>query len=677
MELFKLHSPFAPAGDQPAAIDGLVEGINGGERFQTLLGVTGSGKTFTIANVIAEVNRPTLVLAPNKTLAAQLCSEFREFFPENAVEYFVSYYDYYQPEAYIARTDTYIDKEVDINKQIEKLRLSATRSVFSRRDVIVVASVSCIYGIGSPVDYGQMTVSLKKGAEYDIYRLLRRLTDLQYGRNDQAPTHGNFRLRGDVLEVFPSYDDFALRFEFFGDELERILQIDTLTGEILGEHDGIEIYPARHYVAPSERVEAAIESIEIELTDQLQRLRAADNVLAAARLEQRTRFDIEMLREVGYCSGIENYSRHIAGTRPGDPPWVLLDYLPDDFLMVIDESHLALPQVGAMLGGDRSRKQALVEYGFRLPSAFDNRPLSHDEFLSHVKQAIFTSATPAAFEYQNSSRIVEQIVRPTGLLDPRVTVRPTKGQIDDLINEINARTRRGQRALVTTLTKRMAEELAEYLAELGIKVHYLHSEVETLERVEILNDLRRGAYDVVVGINLLREGLDLPEVTLVAILDADKEGFLRSEGALIQTMGRAARNVDGSVIMYADYVTGSMRRAIDETDRRRQIQVAYNRTHGITAESVRKRLRDVREMLNLDSDPPSRQDGAGAGRERTDLTRLTPAEAVRRMARLEEEMHIAADALEFERAAELRDEVAEIRAMLDHSGRHPAGARAN
>ena len=677
MDLFKLHAPFAPAGDQPDAIAGLVEGIDGGERFQTLLGVTGSGKTFTIANVIAAINRPTLVLAPNKTLAAQLCSEFREFFPENAVEYFVSYYDYYQPEAYIARTDTYIDKEVDINKQIEKLRLSATRSVFSRRDVIVVASVSCIYGIGSPVDYGQMTVSLKKGAEYDIYRLLRRLTDLQYARNDQAPTHGNFRLRGDVLEVFPSYDDFALRFEFFGDDLERILQIDTLTGEILGEHEAIEIYPARHYVAPSERIESAIESIEIELSEQLQRLRAAENVLAAARLEQRTRFDIEMLREVGYCSGIENYSRHIAGTRPGDPPWVLLDYLPDDFLMVIDESHLSLPQVGAMLGGDRSRKQALVEYGFRLPSAFDNRPLSHDEFLTHVKQAIFTSATPAAFEYQNSSRIVEQIVRPTGLLDPKVTVRPTKGQIDDLINEINARTRRGQRALVTTLTKRMAEELAEYLAELGIKVHYLHSEVETLERVEILNDLRRGAYDVVVGINLLREGLDLPEVTLVAILDADKEGFLRSEGALIQTMGRAARNVDGSVIMYADYVTGSMRRAIDETDRRRQIQVAYNRTHGITAESVRKRLRDVREMLNLDSDQPAAKQESGRRRERVDLTRLTPAEAVRRMARLEDEMHIAADALEFERAAELRDEVAEIRAMLDHSGRHPAGAQAN
>ncbi len=678
MSLFKLRAPFAPAGDQPAAIESLVEGLSRGEKFQTLLGVTGSGKTFTMANVIAQIDRPTLVLAPNKTLAAQLCAEFRDFFPENAVEYFVSYYDYYQPEAYIARTDTYIDKEVDINKQIEKLRLSATRSVFSRRDVVVVASVSCIYGIGSPVDYGQMTVALAVGSEYDLYRLLRRLTDLQYGRNDPAPTHGNFRLRGDVLEIFPSYDDFAYRCEFFGDQLERILQIDTLTGEILAEQDSVEIYPARHYVAPAERIESAIGTIEVELTDQLARLRASGELLAAARLEQRTRFDIEMLREVGYCSGIENYSRHIAGTKPGDPPWVLLDYLPEDFLMIIDESHLALPQVGAMLGGDRSRKQNLVEYGFRLPSAFDNRPLSHDEFLTHINQAVFTSATPAKFEYQNSSRIVEQIVRPTGLVDPQVSVRPSGGQIDDLVEELNKRTRIGQRALVTTLTKRMAEELAEYLAELGMKVHYLHSEVDTLERVEILNDLRRGVYDVVVGINLLREGLDLPEVTLVAILDADKEGFLRSEGALIQTMGRAARHVDGQVIMYADYVTGSMRRAIDETDRRRQVQVAYNRQHGITAKSVHKQVRDVREMLNLESERSDQSVGRRTGKsDPIDIARLGPAEAARRASRLEEEMHIAADALNFERAAELRNEIAEIRAMLDHRRRAglPAGTR--
>ncbi len=669
MGLFDLHSPFAPAGDQPAAITSLVEGLRAGEKYQTLLGVTGSGKTFTMANVIAQVERPTLVLAPNKTLAAQLCSEFRDFFPNSAVEYFVSYYDYYQPEAYIARTDTYIDKEVDINKQIEKLRLSATRSVFSRRDVIVVASVSCIYGIGSPHDYGQMTINLATGHEYDIYRLLRRLTDLQYSRNDQAPTNGQFRLRGDVLEIYPSYDDFAWRCEFFGDDLERILQIDTLTGEILSEQEAFEIYPARHYVAPADRIEAAIKTIEVELVEHLARLRAADNVLAAARLEQRTNFDLEMLREVGYCSGIENYSRHIAGNAPGMPPWVLLDYLPKDFLTIIDESHLALPQVGAMLGGDRSRKRALVEYGFRLPSAFDNRPLSQSEFLEHIGQAVFTSATPASFEYQNSSRVVEQIVRPTGLLDPTVSVRPTTGQIDNMIEEINVRTGRGQRTLVTTLTKRMAEELAEYLLELGMKVHYLHSEVDTLDRVEILNDLRRGVYDVVVGINLLREGLDLPEVTLVAVLDADKEGFLRSEGSLIQTMGRAARHVEGQVILYADIVTGSMRRAIDETDRRRQIQAAHNRDHGITAESVRKKLRDVREMLNIGTDDPQAP-ARSRRRRQTDIAAMTRAEAASHAVRLEQEMHIAAEALEFERAAELRDEVAEIRAMLKGSAHH-------
>jgi excinuclease ABC subunit B len=653
----------SPRGDQPEAVERLVEGINSGEKYQTLLGVTGSGKTFTMANVIAQVQKPTLILAPNKTLAAQLCSEFREFFPNNAVEYFVSYYDYYQPEAYMPTTDTYIEKDSDVNEEIDKLRMSATRSVFSRRDVIVVASVSCIYGIGSPEDYGTMTVSLKVGQEYVLYRLLRRLAGIQYERNDVAPSRGKFRVRGDVVEIFPSYDDFAFRLEFFGDELERIVQIDPLTGEILESMDSIDIHPARHYVTPAERLERAIKSIDAELEETVADMEGQGLVLEPARIAQRTRFDIEMLREVGHCKGIENYTRHITGRDPGEPPWVLIDYLPDDSLIIVDESHLALSQIGGMLGGDRARKKSLVDYGFRLPSAYDNRPLSFDEFLAHVNQAIFSSATPGGFEYEHSDRIVEQIVRPTGLIDPSIEVKPTKGQIDDLLAEVQERAELKERVLVTTLTKRMAEDLADYLAEMGIKVHYLHSEVDTLERIEILSDLRRGVYDVVVGINLLREGLDLPEVSLVAILDADKEGFLRSEVSLIQTVGRAARHLNGHVIMYADRVTNSMKNAIDETYRRRSIQVAYNRDNNITAESVQKSLRDIREMLVEAADSAAEEEpGYEPGFAR--VSELTPQEMSMRVKELEKKMRLAADALEFEHAAEYRDEISTLRQRL-------------
>jgi len=652
-----------PRGDQPEAIKRLIEGFHAGEKYQTLMGVTGSGKTFTMANLIAEIQKPTLVLAPNKTLAAQLCSEFREFFPDNAVEYFVSYYDYYQPEAYMPSTDTYIEKDSDINEEIDKLRMSATRSVFSRRDVIVVASVSCIYGIGSPEDYGRMTLTLKVGEEYILYRLLRRLAGIQYERNDVAPSRGKFRVRGDVVEIFPSYDDYAFRLEFFGDELEKIVQIDPLTGEILESLETIDIHPARHYVTPTDRLERAIKGILVELDEVLADMEKKGLVLEAARLEQRTRFDIEMLREVGHCSGIENYTRHITGRAPGEPPWVLIDYLPDDSLIIVDESHLALSQIGGMLGGDRSRKKSLIDYGFRLPSAYDNRPLSFDEFLAHVNQAIFSSATPGAFEFEHSDRIVEQIVRPTGLIDPSIEVKPTKGQVDDLLAEIQKRVELHERVLVTTLTKRMSEDLADYLAEMGIKVHYLHSEVDTLERIEILSDLRRGVYDVVVGINLLREGLDLPEVSLVAILDADKEGFLRSRVSLIQTVGRAARHINGHVIMYADRVTDSMKNAIDETYRRRSIQVAYNREHGITAESVQKAHRDIREMLvetatAAAEDEPVYESGFAR------LSEPTPREMSLRVKELEKKMRLAADALEFERAAEHRDEISSLRQRL-------------
>ncbi|HEV7235056.1 MAG TPA: excinuclease ABC subunit UvrB, partial [Ktedonobacteraceae bacterium] len=540
MPEFKVEAPFSPTGDQPDAIMKLVEGVNKGSKMQTLLGVTGSGKTYTVAKIVEQVQKPTLVLAPNKTLAAQLYSEYKEFFPNNAVEYFVSYYDYYQPEAYIARTDTYVEKESMLNEEIQKLRLSATRSLFERQDVLIVASVSCIYGLGSPEEYGQVVLTLKVGEDRRRDKILRHLTEIQYERNDANFVRGRFRVRGDVLEIFPAYEDVAVRVEFFGDEIERMTEIDPLTGEVLGKRIRLDIYPAKHWVTTQERLNRSIELIEAELEERLAVLEAEGKLLEAARLKQRTNFDIEMLRETGFCSGVENYSRHLAGRGEGDQPWTLLDYMPDDFLLVVDESHVALPQVRGMFAGDRSRKQVLVDYGFRLPSALDNRPLTFPEFEKQIDQALFVSATPGPYEYEHSDAIVEQVIRPTGLLDPQITVHPTKGQIDDLLAEIRLRVTKGQRVLVTTLTKKMAEDLADYMQELSIKVHYLHSEIDTIERIEILRDLRLGVYDVVVGINLLREGLDLPEVSLVAILDADKEGFLRSEGSLIQTVGRAA-----------------------------------------------------------------------------------------------------------------------------------------
>ena len=666
---FEIDADFQPAGSQPQAIQQLVEGIDAGHRAQTLLGVTGSGKTFTIANVIQRIQRPALVLAHNKTLAAQLATELKEFFPRNAVEYFVSYYDYYQPEAYIARSDTYIEKETDINAEIEKLRYSTTRSLFERRDVIVVATVSCIYGITPPEDYGDMSLSLEVGGEYDRTRLLRVLVGLQYARTAASLEHGRFRVRGEVLEVFPPYDDFVLRLQFFGDELERVVRLEPLTGEILEELTSVTVYPARFYVTPIERLQRAIEAIGQELDKHLAQLEARGKVLEAARLRQRTNFDMEMLRETGSCTGIENYSRHLNAREAGDPAWVLLDYLPEDYLLVVDESHVALPQVRGMLAGDRARKEALVEYGFRLPSAFDNRPLSFEEFEQHMKTAVFMSATPGPYEYEHSEQIVEQIVRPTGLVDPAIEVRPTEGQIDDLITEIQKRVDVHERVLVTTLTKRMSEDLAEYLAEIGMKVHYLHSEIDTLERVEILSDLRRGVYDVVVGINLLREGLDLPEVSLVAVLDADKEGFLRSETSLIQTIGRAARHLHGRVIMYADVVTRSMRRAIDETYRRRSLQVVYNEQHGITPVSIVKSLRDLTERVTQESG----QDGLARAAEEepayelgfrrtNELSRVELAQSIKD---LERQMRLAADGLAFEKAAALRDQISEFRRNLE------------
>jgi excinuclease ABC subunit B len=649
---FKLVSDFAPTGDQPQAIAKLAEGIKAKVRFQTLLGVTGSGKTFTMAGVIQEVQKPTLVLAPNKTLAAQLYSEFREFFPHNAVEYFVSYYDYYQPEAYIPRSDTYIEKDATLNEQIEKMRLSATRSLFERRDVIIVASISCIYGLGSPHDWGETTVRLKVGETRRRDKVLRLLSDIQYQRNDVAFDRGMFRVRGDVLDIYPSYEDVAVRVEFFGDEIERIVEIDPLTGEILVARDHVDIYPARHWVTTHENLQRAIRDIEAELAERLAELRAEDKVLEAARLEQRTNFDLEMLKEFGYCNGVENYSRHLSGRAPGEQPWCLLDYLPDDYLMFIDESHIAVPQAGGMYAGDRSRKEVLVEYGFRLPSALDNRPLKFSEFEKHINQGVFVSATPGPYEYANSEQVVEQLIRPTGLVDPEIEVKPIKNQIDDLLYQIRLRVDRGERVLVTTLTKKMAEDLADYLQEMSIKVHYLHSEIETIERVEILRDLRLGVYDVVVGINLLREGLDLPEVSLVAILDADKEGYLRSEGSLIQTIGRAARHINGHVIMYADTVTSSMQRAIDETYRRRRIQLAYNEEHGIDPVGISKAIRDIGGQLR-------------AVAERKAEYRVTegiPKDEIARLIKdLERQMKDASKNLEFEKAALLRDQIVELR----------------
>ncbi len=628
-----------------------------------LLGVTGSGKTYTVAKIVEHVQKPTLVLAPNKTLAAQLYSEYKEFFPNNAVEYFVSYYDYYQPEAYIARTDTYVEKESMLNAEIEKLRLSATRSLFERKDVLIVASVSCIYGLGSPEEYGEVVLTLKVGEEKRRNKILRHLNEIQYERNDANFVRGRFRVRGDVLEIFPAYEDVAVRVEFFGDEIERMTEIDPLTGEVLGQRQRLDIYPAKHWVTTQQRLSAAIELIETELQGRLEELEAEGKLLEAARLKQRTNFDIEMLRETGFCSGVENYSRHLAGRGAGEQPWTLMDYMPEDFLLVVDESHVALPQVRGMFAGDRSRKQVLVDYGFRLPSALDNRPLTFPEFETQINQALFVSATPGPYEHEHSKAVVEQVIRPTGLLDPEISVRPTKGQIDDLLVEIRKRVEKKQRVLVTTLTKKMAEDLADYMQELNIKVHYLHSEIDTIERVDILRDLRLGVYDVVVGINLLREGLDLPEVSLVVILDADKEGFLRSEGSLIQIVGRAARHIDGSVIMYADNVTRSMQRAIDETNRRRRMQTLYNERNSITPRGIKKDIKSLSERIKAMSGAPEVADDQELARA---LGGIPKEAALRLIKDLESQMRAAAKQLEFEKAGQLRDQIIEVRrAMIE------------
>ena len=651
MDHFKLVSPYQPTGDQPEAIAALTDGLRKGLKEQVLLGVTGSGKTFTMANVIAQLNRPTLVLAHNKTLAAQLCSEFREFFPENAVEYFVSYYDYYQPEAYIAHTDTYIEKDSSINDEIERLRHSATSSLFERRDVIVVASVSCIYGLGDPIDYKNMVISLRTGAEKKREDLMKKLVEIRYERNDLDFRRNTFRVRGDTVEIYPVYwAGRAIRVEFFGDEIDRISEINAVTGVAEREVSHVAIYPASHYVASREKLERAIGEIEREMDERVKWFEANDKLLEAQRIRQRTMYDIEMLQELGFCSGIENYSRVIAGRAPGTPPMTLLDYFPKDFLLFVDESHVTLPQVRAMYAGDRSRKESLVNYGFRLPSAFDNRPLTFPEFESKIGQAVYVSATPGPWESERAQRQVQQVIRPTGLLDPEVIVRPIEGQIDDLISECNRVTARDERVLVTTLTKRMAEDLTNYLQKAGIRVRYMHSDVAALERMEILRDLRMAKFDVLVGINLLREGLDLPEVSLVAILDADKEGFLRSQTSLIQTIGRAARNAEGRVIMYADTVTDAMREAIDETQRRRGIQDAYNKAHGIIPKTIRK---DVRELLEI-----TRSEAEVKGKHGV---KLTAAEREREIARLEKEMRAAAKMMEYEYAAVLRDRIIELR----------------
>ncbi|MFY9473048.1 MAG: excinuclease ABC subunit UvrB [Tepidanaerobacteraceae bacterium] len=656
MGKFKVVSEYVPRGDQPKAIRQLAEGVNKGYKFQTLLGATGTGKTFTIAHLIQEVQRPTLVIAHNKTLAGQLCSELKEFFPGNAVEYFVSYYDYYQPEAYIPHTDTYIEKDASINDEIDKLRHSATAALFERRDVVIVASVSCIYSLGSPVDYEKQVISLRPGMEKDRDEVIRKLVDIQFTRNEIDFHRGTFRVRGDILEIFPaSFTEKAIRVEFFGDEIDRILEVDTLTGEILGERSHVSIFPASHYSTPKDKLEKAIKSIEEELERRLEELKRQDKVLEAARLEQRTKYDIEMLREMGYCKGIENYSLHLSGRRPGDPPFTLLNYFPEDYLIIIDESHVTLPQIHAMWGGDRSRKESLVEHGFRLPSAFDNRPLKFEEFEERINQIVFMSATPGPYELEKSSQVVEQIIRPTGLVDPEVEVRPVKGQIDDLIWEIKLRAQKDERVLVTTLTKRMAEDLTDYLREAGIRTRYLHSEILTLERLQILRDLRLGKFDCLVGINLLREGLDLPEVSLVAILDADKEGFLRSETSLIQTIGRAARNVEGKVIMYADTITESMARAINETNRRRKIQLEYNKKHGIVPKTVKKAVRDVIEATKVAEESADYLPDK-------DIRKMSKKELKALLEDLEKQMKEAAKNLEFEKAAELRDMIFEIRA---------------
>ncbi len=656
MPQFQIVSDFQPTGDQPRAVDQIIDGLDKGMVHQSLMGVTGSGKTFTMANVVERVQRPTLVIAHNKTLAAQLATEFKEFFPDNAVEYFVSYYDYYQPEAYLPRTDLYIEKDADINEELDKLRHAATRALLTRRDVLIVASVSCIFGLGSPEEYQGFMAHIQRGEIRSPGRLSRQLIDMQYERNDFDLARGRFRIRGDTLEILPAYETLGVRIEFWGDEVERIVELDPLTGEVLSERNDIDIYPAKHFVTSQEKLLEAITNIEEELADQLKFLNRKGKLLEAQRLEQRTRYDVEMMRETGYCAGVENYSRHLAAREPGSTPYTLMDYFPEDYLLFIDESHMTLPQIRGMYNGDRSRKEVLVEYGFRLPSALDNRPLNFGEFEQFVNQAVYVTATPGPYEFEHSQQMVEQVIRPTGLTDPVIDVKPTEGQIDDLLYQIKVRVDRGERCIVTTLTKRMSEELADYLREMGVRTHYLHSEIDTLERSEILRDLRLGVYDVIVGINLLREGLDLPEVSLVAILDADKEGYLRSTTSLVQTIGRAARHVDGHVIMYADRVTDSMKRAIDETERRREIQQVYNREHGITPQSIQKTIHDITERVRAiaETEAPYAVDSSDMPRD--DILRL--------IKDLESQMKTAAKSLEFEKAALLRDQITDLRKVM-------------
>ena len=653
---FKLHSEYKPTGDQPQAIKELVKGFKEGDQFQTLLGVTGSGKTFTMANVIEKLNKPTLIIAHNKTLAAQLYGEFKEFFPENAVEYFVSYYDYYQPEAYVPSSDTYIEKDSSINDEIDKLRHSATAALTERRDVIIVASVSCIYGLGSPIDYQNMTVSLRPGMMKDRDEVIKKLVEIQYARNDMDFKRGTFRVRGDVLEIFPvSESEHAIRVEFFGDEVDRITEIDVLTGEIKAELEHMVVFPVSHYVVDRDNMNRAIIGIENELEYRVKEFQSQDKLLEAQRISERTNFDIEMLRETGFCSGIENYSRHLSGLKPGQPPHTLLDYFPDDFIIMVDESHITIPQIRGMYAGDRSRKNTLVEYGFRLPSALDNRPLNFDEFESHINQMLFVSATPNVYEKEHELARVEQIIRPTGLLDPEITVKPVKGQIDDLVGEIRKTLDAGNKVMINTLTKKMAEDLTNYLKEIGIRVRYLHSDIDTLERSEIIRDMRMDVFDVLVGINLLREGLDIPEIELVAILDADKEGFLRSEISLIQTIGRAARNADGRVIMYADVITESMRNAIDETNRRRKIQAKYNEEHDITPQTIKKAVRDlisISKKVETSSEDITK-----------DIESMSEKEIDKLVAKIKKQMHTAAAELNFELAAKLRDQLIEIKKL--------------
>ncbi len=667
---FELVADFKMTGDQPQAVARLAQGVNDGATFQTMLGVTGSGKTFSMANIVQEVQLTTIVIAHNKTLAAQLASEFKEFFPHNAVEYFVSYYDYYQPEAYVPQSDTYIEKDSSVNEELDKLRLSATTSLLTRRDVLIVASVSCIYGLGDPEDYFNLVAQVKVGEIRNRRQLVRQLVDMHYERNDMDLSRGKFRIRGDTLEIIPAYEEAAVRVQFFGDEVERIVQLDPLTGEVLADLADIAIYPANHFVTSKEKLEAAIVDIGLELEERLGEMRAEGKILEAARLESRTHYDLEMLQETGFCSGVENYSRHLSRRAPGSCPWTLLDYFPEDYLMFVDESHMTLPQVRGMYHGDMSRKKTLVDFGFRLPSALDNRPLNFEEYEGHINQVIYVSATPAAFEMQRSTATVEQVIRPTGLLDPTLEVKPTEGQIDDLLEQIKIRVDRSERVLVTTLTKRMAEELADYLSEMGIRNNYLHSDIQTLDRIEILRDLRLGVFDVVVGINLLREGLDLPEVSLVAILDADKEGYLRSNTSLIQTIGRAARHSSGHVIMYADRITDSMRTAIDETNRRRAIQDAFNKEHGIEPQSIQKEVHDITEGIKAIAESRTRYDVVRKEMSRSDMYRVVKD--------LEVQMKEAAKNLQFEKAAQFRDEIYELRRLLvlEEKTLSPAGISA-